>query len=277
MSRPQQNTRQYTYFSLFCGRLRIGVASLILLVWSWALDWVSQPASRWQAANQPAFQAASLEGIVGQGVLLGIFGGFRSIMADFAWLRSYIHWGRHDRVACETLMRTAAALDPGNSIFWTGAIDRIGYDMPRWEIDARGHGGLLPVDKAVQAQITLEYVERTLTLATQGAKLHPQYASDFWMRSGHLCRLKLHDYERAATFFKLAAEGEPPLWFAGLSYANVLCELGREEEARQWLRAQIKKRRDSNVPDPQDIIGVLEERLGELEKQRFNFRLPPVL
>jgi tetratricopeptide (TPR) repeat protein len=238
---------------------------------------VSLPASRWQAANQPAFQAASFEGIIGQGVLLGIFGGFRSIMADFAWLRSYIHWGRHDRASCETFMRTATALDPGNILFWTGAIDRIGYDMPRWEIDEREHGGQLQVDKAVQAQITREHVERALNLAAQGAKQHPQHASDFWMRSGHLCRLKLRNYEQAALFFKRAAEGDPPLWFASLSYVNALCELGREVEARLWLREEIKRRQARNTPDPQDILGILKERLEELEKQRFNLSLPPTL
>ena len=60
----------------------------------------------------PEIGRKELEPTLGQGVLLGILGGLRTVVADLTWIRSYVLWERRDRAGCEALMRAACALDP---------------------------------------------------------------------------------------------------------------------------------------------------------------------
>ena len=42
----------------------------------------------------PEIGRRELEPTVGQGVLLGVLGGFRTVVADFTWIRGYVLWER---------------------------------------------------------------------------------------------------------------------------------------------------------------------------------------
>jgi hypothetical protein len=65
----------------------------------------------------PEMGKKEIEPSLGQGVLLGILGGFRTVVADGAWIRSYVLWERRDRAGCEALMRTSCLLDPRARFF----------------------------------------------------------------------------------------------------------------------------------------------------------------
>ncbi|MDR2430398.1 MAG: hypothetical protein LBD14_05890 [Puniceicoccales bacterium] len=243
---------------------RAVVAGGVLVVAGWGLSWVGRPAGEWQGAHQPAFRAESLEGVLGQGALLGVFGGFRAIMADFAWLRSYVSWERCERAGCETFMRMALTLDPGNAVFWLDGGYITAFDMPHWEVRTREAGGRLKLDAVVVRQIKGEYARRGLALLSTGAERHPARAAEFWERCAMICLNVLKEPERAAEFYRRAAECENPKWYASLAYANLLAlELGRKEEARRWLEAYAEKFRRGERRDTGRIRELLDEVLRE--------------
>lgn len=248
------------------GMRRRAAALALLVLAGWGGSFLGRPAARWQAEKQPALQAGSLEGVVGQGVLLGMFGGFRAILADFAWVRSYVYWEQRDRAGCESLMRMTLALDPGNDYFWLNTGDVIAFNMAHWEVEARRHGGRLELDPAVAAQIKRDYAERGLAVLEQGAARFPRRQAQFWLRCAHVCLMRLNDTARGADYYRRAAECDNPAWFAGLAYANILSsELGRKAEALRWLRDYRDRLGRSGAPDPQDIRGLIEETLRRLE------------
>ena len=243
---------------------RVVVVVVTLVASGWVLSWVGKPAAGWQVVHQPAFQAESLEGVLGQGALLGVFGGFRVIMADFAWLRSYVSWEKCERAGCETFMRVALALDPGNALFWLDGGYITAFDMPHWEVRVREAGGRLKLDAVVVRQIKGEYARRGLALLSAGAARHPARAAEFWERCAMVCLNLLGDTARAAEFYRQAAECENPKWYASLVYVNLLAlELGRKEEARRWLVAYAEQFRRGERADSGRICELLDEVLRE--------------
>ncbi|MDR3228129.1 MAG: hypothetical protein LBT53_01770 [Puniceicoccales bacterium] len=239
---PAENTQTPARFFATRRPARLAAAVLVLLAGGWLLAPVGGPAARWQAASQPAFRANSLEGLLGQGMLLGVFGGFRDIMANFAWLRGYVHWANHDRAACETYMRLAISLDPANAYFWTGYADTEGYDMAAWEIREREgrHRGSMPA--ARRAEIRRRRAERGLALLAEGAARCPSEDGEFWWKSAVLCASRLQDWERCAEFYRRSAEAAKPARAAELSYVSILTErLKRGDDAVRWLRGRAKQ------------------------------------
>ncbi|MDR2844549.1 MAG: hypothetical protein LBV28_00445 [Puniceicoccales bacterium] len=254
---------------------RRATAAVALAAAGAVLSFAGQPAARWQAENQPAFQAASLEGALGQGALLGIFGGLRAIMADFAWVRGNVHWENRDRAACETFMRLAIALDPGNVFFWVNAGDALAFDMSHWEVaqregSRRGVPAKFKLDKVVVESLNREYAERGIALLTQGAERNPQQAAELWIRCAQVCIIRLKDNKRAAEFWRRAAECENPTWFAGVAYANFLNkELGKKQEAIEWMRAYQKslEPKVKDKPNFADIRDFIANELSRLEAE----------
>ena len=108
----------------------------------------------------PEIGRKELEPTLGQGVLLGVLGGLRTVVADFAWIRSYVFWERRDRPGCEALMRTACTLDPHARYFWENAGLRIGLDMAHWEI--RRRGGYAKVPAEPQERLFRQFARRVL-------------------------------------------------------------------------------------------------------------------
>ncbi len=70
------------------------VSILLLLV---LLGLLTRPieAPAWKAvkAGQSEMNLEAFEGALGQGLIIGVLGGFRAILADFLWIRTNIIWG----------------------------------------------------------------------------------------------------------------------------------------------------------------------------------------
>ncbi|MDR1497551.1 MAG: hypothetical protein LBS59_03950 [Puniceicoccales bacterium] len=247
---------------------KAAILVLLLLFAGTILSPIGGTAERWQKENQPAFNAATLEDAVGQGALLGIFGGFRAIMADFAWLRAYLHWENHDRAACETLMRLSIALDPGNLFFWRNTADIIAYDMPHWEIATRRHGGRIDLDPAVIKQISQKYAQRGLDLYANAVRIFPRQEGALWVQCALICQFRLNDPRLTADYYRKSAECPTPVWFAPIAYVNILTkELGQKNEAAAWLRSHIKKIRSGQYPAQSSAaLDRLETKLRDIEK-----------
>ena len=115
----------------------------------------------------PEIGRRELEPTIGQGVLLGVLGGFRTVVADLTWIRGYVLWERkNDRAGTELLMRAACALDPRSRFFWENAGLSVANDMGHWEI--RRRGGYAKVPKEIQEHILKGYARRGLDLLDEG-------------------------------------------------------------------------------------------------------------
>ena len=57
----------------------------------------------------------ALEGTLGQGLIIGVLGGFRAILADFLWIRTNVIWERKDHIKLDSMVRLVTSLDPGQT------------------------------------------------------------------------------------------------------------------------------------------------------------------
>jgi hypothetical protein len=168
----------------------------------------------------------------GQGLTFGVLGGFRAIAADFAWVRVYVIWEKHDLPATETLLTLVSALDPRPLYFWLNSARILAYDMPGWRIAAAG--GYETVPEAQQRNVDAEQAQLALRRLDAALPFHPANA-DLWIERANIELTRLHDVAAAAASYRRAWEQPNAPYFAARLYAEMLKRLGRKAEALAWL------------------------------------------
>jgi hypothetical protein len=239
------------------------------------------PAWEWVRAQQPALKLDSLQGALGQGVTVGLLGGFRAIVADLFWIQTNSVWEDRDLPATQTYIKLVTAIDPRPLYFWLNGSRMIAYDMPNWRIvDAGGYNAVpLATQRRIdeeQAAIALHYLEDAFNHHPDAALLHVEVANVY------LNRLK--DKARAAEAYRRAALRPDGPFYAGRIYAELLRKLGRPAEACAWLKdtyAKLPKTADpargisaftvesAMAPLVLERIRELEAELKLPEEQRF--------
>ena len=208
----------------------------------------------------PEIGRKELEPTLGQGVLLGVLGGLRTVVADFAWIRSYVFWERRDRPGCEAFMRTACTLDPHARYFWENAGLRIGLDMAHWEI--RRRGGYAKVPTETQERLFRQYGRRGVDVLEEGLA-HARNRTALLLAAGFLAEGKLKDFTLAANYYRQAADAADAPWYAARFCADFDWNAGRKLEAYRWYRdywlTRMRPRMDGS---PDDLA-----RLREMEKE----------
>jgi len=207
---------------------------LALLAAGAVLRPVEAPAWRTVARAQPVFEQRSLEVAAGQGLLLGLLGGFRAVGADLLWLRANAQWEAADLAATHRTLRLVTAVDPRPLGFWVNGARMIGYDMPGWRIDAAG--GCDAVPATVQRRIDEEQAALALAHLEQALVFHPGHPL-IYVEMANLHLHRRNDLGAAAAFFKLAAQQPKAPRFAARIHAELLQRLGRDREAYAWLVA----------------------------------------
>jgi hypothetical protein len=202
-------------------------------------------------AHVPEIGRKELEPTLGQGVLLGVLGGLRTIVADLTWIRSYVFWERRDRAGCEALMRTACALDPHSRYFWENAGLRIGLDMAHWEI--RRRGGYAKVPEETQQRLFRQFGRRGLDVLEEGLG-HSRQSTALLVAAGFLAEGKLQDSALSASYYRRAADAPDAPWYAARFTADFDWGAGRKLEAYRWYRAYWETRmRDRLDGSPEDL------------------------
>jgi hypothetical protein len=213
----------------------------------------------------PEIGRRQLEPTVGQGVLLGVLGGFRTVVADFTWIRGYVLWEKKtDRAGTELLMRAACALDPRSRFFWENAGLTIANDMGHWEI--RRRGGYAKVPKEIQDHILRGYARRGLDLMDEGVASTGGNAA-LLASAALVAELQLKDLALSAEYYRRSAEARGAPWFAARFAAANLWKEGRRREAYEWYSAHwLKTLRLMEDGSPDD--------LKELRDMEQELRLP---
>jgi hypothetical protein len=194
---------------------RKGRAALMIAVSLLAAGVVAEPlqTAAWAPvrASLPEFQPQDLGDNLGQGTLLGMFGGFRTILADFVWLRGYVYWEQRDLPNAVTMINLATTLEPRTTLFWETGAEIIAYDLPSWTMNELANDLNSP-DAATRAAAqakwdqsqhdealhAIAFLERGLKFHTDDYELH--------MTEALIYEKRLDDLPRAAEQYRLAAE-----------------------------------------------------------------------
>jgi tetratricopeptide (TPR) repeat protein len=245
--------------------------TLGLFVAGLALRPIEGPAWAAVRAKQPALRLDSLKDALGQGVTVGLLGGFRAIVADLFWIRTNVVWEENDLPGTQTSIKLVTAIDPRPIYFWLNGSRMIAYDMPNWRIDKAG--GYDAVPEAVkrrfdeeQSAVAVKYLETAL-------EFHPEHPL-LVLEIGNIYLNRLKDAEAASRYYLRASKHPRAPYYAARIYAELLRRLERNAEAYEFLKQLYP-----TLPkeDPTARAHVVLERIRELEEalsipalQRFN-------
>lgn len=187
-----------------------------------------------QVRHQPSLEWRSVEGALGQGLVLGLFGGFRALTADLLWLRANAAWEQCDVAATYSALAAVAAVDPRPVAFWINGARMIGYDMPYWRLD--DHGGEAAVPEAVVRRLMRDQARAAIAHLEKGFAHHPDDPL-LHIEIANLELQRLDDLVGATEHYRRAAVQPSAPYYAARVYAELLRRQGRERAAYDWLVA----------------------------------------
>ena len=243
--------------------LRARSVSIVLFVMV-VLGVVTRPieAPAWQVvkARQPEMNLQAIEGALGQGLIVGVLGGFRAVMADFLWIRTNTIWERRDRVKLDAMVRLVTTLDPRPEFFWINGARMIAYDVPNWRIQEEG--GYTDVAESRQQALDHEQAEQAFAMLATAREFHPNKAK-LYLETGQIYLNRLKDTANAAKWFLLASQQPDAPYFAARIYGELLRRQGKDAEAYDYL-----KQLHNDLPDdPYAQEPIILDRIRELEEE----------
>jgi tetratricopeptide (TPR) repeat protein len=227
-------------------------------------------------AGQPALRLESLKDALGQGVTVGLLGGFRAIVADLFWIRTNSIWESNDLPGTQTSIKLVTAIDPRPLYFWLNGSRMIAYDMPNWRIDKAG--GYDAVPEAVKRRFDEEQSAVAIRYLQNALEFHPgDPLLILEIANVHLNRLK--DVETAAKFYLQATRHPDAPFYAARIHAELLRKLGRNAEAYAFLKQLHPTLPPEDIGAQSDVvlgrIRELEDELSIPEAERFQPRAAP--
>ena len=251
--------------------LRTGlVVALNLLLAGIVLQPVEGPAWERVRASQPALRLESLKDPLGQGVTVGLLGGFRAIVADFFWIRTYAIWETYDLPKTLTSIQVVTVIDPRPLYFWLNGSRIIAYDMPNWRIEKAGGYDLVP--ETVQRRFDEEQSARGTRYLEGALDYHPEHPLVV-LEIGNIYLNRLKDVETAAGYYLRASKHPDAPYYAARIYAELLRRLERKEEAYAFLKELYPTLPADDImaqtPVVLERIRELEEELQVPEDKRF--------
>jgi hypothetical protein len=237
------------FAALLAGLLCLGAVMRLIEAPLWARLRAEQPALRLDSAGMAA----------GQGVTLGLLGGFRAIVADFTWIRLHAIWEQRDLPATESMLRLVSAVDPRPLYFWVNGARIEAFDMTAWRIEAAG--GYDAVAPAAQERIGAEQARLAIRRLEDAMKFHPASA-DLWVERANIELNRLHDLSAAAASYRRAWEQPNAPYYTARLHAELLRRLGRKAEALAWL---VKLH--PQLPSDDETTEVVLGRIRDLERE----------
>ncbi len=220
---------------------------------------LEQPAWARVKAGQPELNLAALEGALGQGLVIGVLGGFRAVVADFLFIRLNAIWEAKEREKMMPLLRLVTTIDPRPEFFWINGARMVAYDVPNWRIQKEGGYDVVP--EARQDAIDQEQAELAFSLLRKALEFHAENPR-IYLEFAQIYLNRLSDLENAAEWFLRASKKPDAPYYAARIHAELLRRMGKLEEALQFLR-QLYKRLPDDEPFAQKEV--VAERIQSLE------------
>ncbi len=197
---------------------------------------LSQPLETrvWQEVDSQQWRGTIkvVEDTLGQGLTVGILGGFRAILADLAWLQLSTVWANEDRVKLSAMIRLVTTLDPRPEFFWINAARMVAYDVPAWRI--RKSGGYNALSDIQKSAIDEEQASQAFEILKRGINFHPNTAR-LPMEIGQIYMNRLQNDALAAKWFYEASKFPDAPEFVVRIYAELLRRQGKLVEAYKYL------------------------------------------
>ena len=226
----------------------------------------------WQkiSASQPQLRLESLKDALGEGITVGLLGGFRAIVADLFWIRTNSVWEKNDLPATQTSIKLVTAIDPRPLYFWLNGSRMIAYDMPNWRIDKAG--GYDAVPDAVKRRFDEEQSKVAVKYLETGLDFHPEDPM-LILEIGNVFLNRLKDVETASRYYLEATKHPEAPQYAHRIYAELLRRLDRKVEAYEFLKKLYPTLSKDDMMDQAYAVGgrirELEDELSIPEAQRF--------
>jgi hypothetical protein len=240
--------------------LKTGLVVLLgLMAAGLALRPLEQPAWEKISARQPQLRLESIKDALGQGVTVGLLGGFRAIVADLFWIRTNAIWETNDLPGTQTSIKLVTAIDPRPLYFWLNGSRMIAYDMPNWRIDKSG--GYDAVPEAVRRVFDEEQSAVGVKYLETGLDFHPAEPL-LVLEIGNIYLNRLKDVETASRYYLEASKLPDAPHYAARIYAELLRRLDRLPEAYAFLKQLYPT---LSKTDPMAMASVVLDRIRELE------------
>lgn len=240
--------------------LRTAAAVLLgLILAGVALRPIEGPAWESVRARQPALRLESLKDALGQGVTVGLLGGFRAIVADLFWIRTNAIWETNDLPGTQTSIKLVTAIDPRPTYFWLNGSRMIAYDMPNWRIDKAGGWDVVP--DTVKRRFDEEQSAVGVKFLENALEFHPDHPL-LVIEIANIYLNRLKDVETASKYFQRAYQlpGAPD--YAARIYGELLRRLNRPADALAHYKTLYVTLSSDDVMHMKHVV---LERIRELE------------
>ncbi len=249
------------------------VSVAVLLIAGGALSPVQDTVWSEARARQAELNLKDIGDSASHGLVLGVLGGFRSIIADFVWINGYNYWQHRDRAGTEASIRLSATLDPQNIMFWDEGSAMLGLDMPSW--GARDLPNT-PEGEAIYNQWVHDDALVAVDFLKQGVKFRPGYT--LYMDLAQMYN-RLNDKPNAAEAYRMAADLSNIPYLPMRCYVRLLIQMGQDRKAYDYL-LKAYPNLPANVPPVQrgllwGWIRGLEDRLKLPADQRLPDSMTP--
>jgi hypothetical protein len=194
-------------------------------------------------------------------------GGVRRVLADLAWLASYVKWEKQDAAGTEAMLALTTKLDPTPLYFWMNGARMIAYDFSQWD---QAFPAGASADSSSTAKREAYCAHRALKFLDRAIAQHPQSAL-LWIERANIQYMRLRDFNGAAESFRAAAVLPGAPYYAGRLHAEMLRRAGRKAEALAWLRELYPKLPHGNEAAAADLV---RERIEALEMELAQERDP---
>ena len=209
-------------------------------------------------SGQPEMNLKGIEDALGQGLVVGVLGGFRAIIADFLWIRTNTIWENRDRVKLDTMIRLVTTIDPRPDFFWINGARMTAYDVPNWRI--KEEGGHFKLSESRQQQIDREQAEQAFALLETAREFHPEKAK-YYMEVGQIYMNRLKNNPKAAEWFLIASKKPDAPYYVARIYAELLRREGKNKEAYEFLKQLYRELPDKPLAQKPIVL----DRIRELE------------
>lgn len=206
-------------------------------------------------APPPVWRGEQLVALAGRGGLASALGGLRAVVAGSYWLRANLAWEQREAATMETFLGLTIAADERHLYFWLNGARMLAYDVPGWQ------PGNIPL--AVGHQVRGEQAQRALRFLEKGLRWHGA-DPEMYVEMANIHLRQRGDGESAARYYRLAAEQPGAPYYAARLHAELLRELGRPQEALQWLRGILPR---LPADDPAARRDVVQARIQALEQE----------
>lgn len=211
-------------------------------------------------ASERVVSGDSVRASLGGGMLFGVLGGYRSLVSDLIWIKSYIEWEKKDVSACMASIELAASVDPYMTVFWTQGAAIIAFDTPHWLLrnlpKNRQNDEALRLLKIRQGRTALKFLDKAIPMFPQNDEL--------LIQKGQIA-IGIGDFPLAQECFGAVAQRANSSIYSRRIYASLLEKNGKLREAIPVLESVLKDM-NSDSPARKAVDTQISEIKAKIEK-----------